>query len=584
MNNLSHSSIHNIDVLIVGAGPVGLATALWFSKNKYKVVLVEQYREVKGGINRSFNERHQQIGLNPDSLTFLKDLDIVVWGEIKRKGCIDGDWINLPIYILQNILMKEIKNYTTATLLFDSKIEAVNCVAPGNPCRILVVTNEEGSALVRGLSPRLVIVADGKQDDKGVAKQFFGFSPACKVQSSSYGIVGMLIRHSQSGSICLTNYTSDTYISNSRKDLGIMYIRLLGDIKERYIALGLADSHQSSKFLSLTEDQIKALLIEAYNQHRDAVRGEPKIGDRDFAEYSKAPIPIVLDYRKETIKVLDCSSTIVSIEGDAARKTTFFSGSGLNSGFKGLHQLFSFCQENKSLLFEETTDPNNLLTIDQKLLEKDQACMQISLDLLIKGLNYINHPVPQEKKDKEPKLSRKVSDLLQPIIHSISPNEGEVPWFIYIQGNNLLSRGGKAPICQFDWGTDKVTTNNVIVYDNNKIGVKIPRGAEGKITISITRPDGKIALSPVQFTVIKVDKVAEITTIHRENEWLCVEGKNFKVPSYVTIRDGRGEERVKAYCNSVNSLVFTPSRQITGKVIFVVHTAVGSSAEYSTVL
>lgn len=567
------------DVFIIGAGPVGLAAALWFSKNKYKVVLIEQYRETIGGYTRSFNERHQQIGLNPDSLTFLQKLDIVVWGEIKRKGCIDGDWINLPIYILQNILVKEIKNYPSSQILFDTKIESVTCVANGKPCRILVITNqEEQQPAVLGICPKMVIVADGKQDDKGTAKQFFGFSSACKVQSSSYGIVGMMIRNPTGGSFCLTNYSSDTYFSNHRKDLGPMYIRLLGDMKERYIALGLSDQHQSTKFLSLSGDQIRDLLIEAYNRHRDTVRGESRIGTEDFSEYSKTPIPIVLDYRKETIRLLECSSTIVSVEGDAARKTTFFSGSGLNSGFAALEELFSFCQGNYSLVFDTTADPNKLLVVDQKLLEKDRACMQISLDLLIKGLNYINHP--GEKPNPRPKSARKPSNDLQPSIQTISPSEGEVPWFIYLHGTNLLARGGTPPVCHFDWESGTATTANITVYDNNKIGVKIPPEAQGKVIISIERADGKIAICPIQFMVVKVKNPPEITNIIKENDWLRITGKNFTVPTYVTIRDGRTEEKVKAYCNSINSLVFTPGHSLSGKIGFVVHTPLGSSKEY----
>ena len=61
--------------------------------------------------------------------------------------------------------------------------------------------------------------------------------------------------------------------------------------------------------------------------------------EKDFSEYSKEAVHIVLDYRKETIKLFEGSTTIVSVEGDAARKTTFFSGSGLTTGFEALQKL-----------------------------------------------------------------------------------------------------------------------------------------------------------------------------------------------------------------------------------------------------
>lgn len=593
MNGLSSSVINHIDVLVVGAGPVGLAATIWFIKNKLKVVLIEQYSEDKNSNKRLFNERHQQVGLNPSSLNFLKDLDIVVWGEVKKKGCSDEDWINIPIYILQNILIKEIRNYENAKILFDTKIESVNCTDSTDSCRVLMVSDTSSNSVVYGVLPRLVIIADGRHDDRGIAKQFFNFSSACKVHLSTYGIVGMMVRNvsEESGSVCLKNYTSDSYLSESHPELGSMYIRLLGNMKERYIALGLGCTEQSDKFLALTPSQIKSLLVEAYNLKRDKSMSEPELsgvstangtgGDNNFTECSKIPIPIVLDYRKETIKLLEGSSTIVSIEGDAARKTTFFSGSGLNSGWNALAKLFNFCRENQSLIFNNFGNPNSLLTIDQKLLEKDQDCMHISLELLIKGLHYVAHkdkPSSSSSKDGV-HLSGHDSVLMterNPVIYSISPNEGEVPWFIHIIGNNLIGSEGKAPTCVFEWGNATSTTNEVIVYDNNRVGVKIPKNAENKISITLKTSDNKSATSPVQFNAIKVSKSPEITCVHKEDEWLCIEGKNFKVPSYVTI----GNEKIKAYCNSVNSLVFIPPNKLSGKISFVVHTDYGSSQEF----
>ncbi len=144
--------------------------------------------------------------------------------------------------------------------------------------------------------------------------------------------------------------------------------------------------------------------------------GEPEI--ENFTNFSKSPIQIVLDYRKETIKLIEGSTTIVSIEGDAARKTTFFSGSGLNTGYKALSKLFDFCKED--FIRNTTSCP---LLLDQKLLEKDQNCMKISYDLLIKGIYYIDnkHINSPNKTDQvfEP------SDSTNPQIYSINPKEGQ---------------------------------------------------------------------------------------------------------------------------------------------------------------
>lgn len=597
MAELSCGKINNnIDVLIVGAGPIGLAAALWFAKQSvalpgqsikqnYNIVLIEQYSDYVTGhlkasgeskSRRSFNERHQQVGLDSESIFFLKELDVVVWGQVKRKGFIDGNWINIPIYTLQNILIREVKNYNNVKILFDTKIESVNCVDPRSNCRILMVRNN----IVYGLSPKLVIIADGKHSDQGTAQQFFGFSSACKVHLSTYGIVGMIVRNinDEKGSVFLKNHSSDSYVSDSHQELGNMYIRLLGNMKERYIALGLGDTNVAMDFLALNETQIRSLLVEAYNLKRDKRMGEPQIKESDFLECSKTPIPIVLDYRKETIKLLEGSSTIVSIEGDAARKTTFFSGSGLNTGYRALMRLFNFCNQNQALIFNHSIDSNDLLTIDQKLLEKDQDCLHISLELLIKGINYIG------TKDQPLDANNYLEN--DPVIESITPNEAEVPWFIYINGNNLLGAGGKPPTCLFKWNDQIHPTDDVIVYDNTMVGVKIPRNAENKVSISLKRFDGKTATSPIQFTAIIIAGAPEITDIHEEDKWLCIDGKNFKPGSYVMMclqPNGKqcppGKERIKAYCNSANSLVFAPPHKLSGKITFTVHTDNGSSNE-----
>ena len=588
MSKLSYSNVNNIDVLVVGAGPIGLAASLWFVKKNYNVILIEQYGETKIQNKKAFNERHQQIGLNPESLNFIKNLDVIVWGEIKTKGCSDVDWINIPVYILQNILIKEIRNHDNINILFDTTILSVCCVNTNNNCRVLLSSGD----IYYAVAPKIVIIADGKHDDKGAAKQFFGFSSASKVKLSTYGIVGMIERQEDDakGSVCLKNYTHDCYISDLFPDIGAMYIRLLGNLKERYIALGLNDNNNLENFKSLNSDQIRKLLTEAYNQKRDKIMGEPEITDNDFSDYSKNPIPIVLDYRKETIKLLEGSSTIVTIEGDAARKTTFFSGSGLNSGYKALQKFFNFCQKNESYIFCNCNDNNYLLSIDQKLLKKDQECMHISLELLIKGINYIgnkNHHTNLKDEDKFLLLN-------DPVIYSISPEEGEVPWFIYINGENLITEGN-VPTCIFEWDNDSSVTNNIIVYSNKMIGVKIPRNAENTVTIILKRKDEKIAISPIRFNVIRVLDVPQIINIHKEDEWLCIEGKNFKKPAYVTVKYSKisenespkenqsyesTEQKIKAYCNSVSFLTFIPPVDLQGKVSFIVHSPNGSSNEF----
>ena len=597
---LSSAEINTVDLLIVGAGPIGLVTALWFAKKNYTVVLIEKYCETNE--RKAFNSRHQQIGLNPNSLKFLKKLDIVVWGEINRKGCMSDDWINIPIYILQNILMKEIKKHPVH-LLFDTKIESVTAFNANSNCRIVMIKE---TTLVCVL-PKLVVIADGRHDDQGTCK-FFNFPSASKVHLCTCGIIGMIVRDiEEKASVCLTNYSSSEYVSETNKDLGLLHVRLLGNMNERYIALGIADDQHLEKFKTLDKNKIKFLLVEAYNKLRDRNMGEPEITEKDFTEYSKEAVHIVLDYRKETIKLFEGSTTIVSVEGDAARKTTFFSGSGLNSGYEALEKFFEFCEENP------LNNDSNILKIDHKLLQKDQACMNISLKLLQKGLQHISG-----KCDMIVETNHNIND--DPMIYSIYPEEAEVPWFIRINGKNLIGEGGKVPSLTFTWQDDiinHIITNQVTVYDNNTIGVKMPMNVKNKVSISLKRFDDKVADCPIAFTVVKLAEIPMITDVYREDDWLSINGKNFKIKSYVivkhyshivraasgmiryftgiedpplagiedpplagNIKEVNNQYKIKSYCNSVSSLIFMPLNKLSGKIGFIVETETGMSKEF----
>ena len=228
-----------------------------------------------------FNERHQQIGLNPTSLKFIKSLDIAVWGEINRKGCMNDDWINIPIYILQNLLMKEIKKYNVK-ICFDTKIESVTCQRrifdtsfnPKSNCRVLMIKEDK----VIGVLPKLVVIANGRHDDKDTSKLFFDFPSASKVHLCTCGIMGMIVRemNEEKAAVCLRNYSSAEYTSDINKEVGMMHVRLLGNMKERYILLGIAKDHHLANFMTLDKNSIRLLLVEAYNKLRDKNMGNTK--------------------------------------------------------------------------------------------------------------------------------------------------------------------------------------------------------------------------------------------------------------------------------------------------------------------
>lgn len=382
----------NIDVLIIGAGPVGLVAALWFLQKGYSVVIIEKYANPKGVLQGSqgrkcFNERHQQVGLNPESLDFIQKLNPGIIKEIKRDGCPDppiasgrnspaeaGTWLNIAIYNLQNIIYTELITYKKFLFLCDSQIESVTTINPAKPARVIVSRFDD----VYSFYPEFVVVCDGRHKD-GCANQFFHFGPASQVTLSSLGIIGM-IRRDSIQTICYKNHSFENY----KTPIGEVHVRLLGSNRERYIALGAIDDTSKINMEKLTPQEIKQILLKVFQELKDSE--EPQI--ETFSEISKTPIQIVLDYRKETIKIFEGSNTIVTIEGDAARKTTFFSGSGLNSAYKALGQLFSFCDTYAELIFRS----HDLLHIDEALLEKDQASLQVSMELLRKGIKFVLTP------------------------------------------------------------------------------------------------------------------------------------------------------------------------------------------------
>lgn len=370
-----------IDVLVVGAGPVGLIASLFFSLRGYSVVLIEQLSCDKTK-QRCFNERHQQVGLDPQSLNFLNKHFPDIYKEIIKASCPDSEWITISIKTLQNLLYSETKKIDNLQVIFNSQVESVTAPRSGDNARVIVVEDSDpgpSDDRIYAFYPELVVVCDGKHDGTGTAKRFFNFPSASRVTLSSSGIIGM-IKRDTTDKTCLHNFSKDGFMTS----IGPMHVRLLGSLQERYIALGSASGEVDKALNSLKPEEIEKLLIKTYNELKD--EQEPYL--EKFDEVSKKPISIILDYRKETIKLFEGSNTIVSVEGDAARKTTFFSGSGLNSAWKALDKLFSFCTKHSDLIF----DNDNLLRIDEILLEKDQECLEISMELLRKGSKFLITP------------------------------------------------------------------------------------------------------------------------------------------------------------------------------------------------
>ncbi len=95
----------------------------------------------------------------------------------------------------------------------------------------------------------------------------------------------------------------------------------------------------------------------------------------------------------------------------------------------------------------------------------------------------------------------------------------------------------------------------------------------------IQRSDGKSIKCPIQYKVLKVSSSPEIYNVYIEDQWLRIEGKNFAIPSYVVLTNPNSEQKIKAYCNSTNSIIISlPTLEFSSKIY--VHTPYGSSNCY----
>lgn len=372
-------SLRKCDILVIGGGPVGLVSALWFAKRNYQIICIEQYQKRKTKSGKSFNERHQQVGLNKDSLEFLREIDEDVYRKITEQGCKDGDWINIPIYVCQNILYEKVRKYRNCKIIFSSKIVKVKAVNPTKNCQIFI------EAINRGLiecHPKIIIIADGKEVG-GVAETYFNFPSAYNFKYSTYGIVGMISRKTFP-LICLKNVSTNNYRSQLHPEIGPLYFRLLGSYQERYIALGITQLAVKQRFHQLSPSEIEQLLLEAYNKFK--MTTEPNLNK--LTQYSNQPIQIMLGYRQQTIKIFENSNTLVTIQGDAARKTSFFSGTALNTGYKSLKEFFQFCQSSHQIIFSYIS----LSEISTAITNQNQKCHHISNEFIIEGYPYFSSP------------------------------------------------------------------------------------------------------------------------------------------------------------------------------------------------
>lgn len=114
MDSDNHTQTIETDVLIIGAGPAGMAAAMELAKAGIKFVILEKQNAV-GGLSKTYsfdedgeifltdNGPHRFFSKNPYLYSFIEDLLHEKWIKVKRstRQYIDGKYYNYPIDALQ---------------------------------------------------------------------------------------------------------------------------------------------------------------------------------------------------------------------------------------------------------------------------------------------------------------------------------------------------------------------------------------------------------------------------------------------------------------------------------------------------
>lgn len=87
VDNDNDTNTHNITFIIIGAGPVGLATALLLAKKGYRSTLYEAQKEILNDPEQSY-----PIGVNCRGLNTLAEINVAIEKEIKETGRVIDSW------------------------------------------------------------------------------------------------------------------------------------------------------------------------------------------------------------------------------------------------------------------------------------------------------------------------------------------------------------------------------------------------------------------------------------------------------------------------------------------------------------
>jgi len=334
------------DVIIIGAGIVGLTLAIGLAKQSLKVALVDagkqpkQPKPIKGDKAPVFNARVSAISSASEAL--LKDLD--VWDKIARMqpythmhvwdtdgfGEIAFDTHSVPTmgtpklalgHIIENevinaALFEQLTHYSNADCYFNAKASDLH-------------TNESGASLL--------IEPDKAEAFHASAKLLVGADGANSKVRSSFGFTHTFWDYDHHGIVAnvSTQYAHGNTARQAFTPFGPLAFLPLSDPHQSSIVFS-QQSNQAAKLMELNDAEFEKALQVAINNHYGSVTlNTPRV---DF--------PLRMRYaNKWTCKH-------VAIIGDAAHTIHPLAGQGANLGISDVLTLLDIVAKHKDSLGE----------------------------------------------------------------------------------------------------------------------------------------------------------------------------------------------------------------------------------------
>jgi len=291
-----------LDVIIVGGGPIGQLTSIVLKKLGVENVHILE--------KRTADTRTNIVSLRPPAIQLLRDLEVYksLFDTTSGKGKIYKiDSIELGFIAIRD-LQKELQEFASSLSVSNTRAEVTNCVLEGKKCKVMYSSETQLCDLL--------VAADGAHSStrEKLGIKFISKSP------TGYGMtwVGNNPNHSP-------KYFNETWKNYE--------IRIFATKLQIYVAIGCGKS-DCKEFLSKFGDNAK----ERSQIFTEVLR-------KNYLEISEIPSPNFLHYQictADKYALVNSDGACAVLIGDAARTTSFFSGSGINVGINSIEHLEKF--------------------------------------------------------------------------------------------------------------------------------------------------------------------------------------------------------------------------------------------------